>query len=152
MRRRYAETLRMAQESVTISRELPWQYLVATALSVLGLAERGLGRFEKAQQHQYESLQASSELGVFQWYVLPLSAIAILLADAGEHERAVDLYALSSRYPYVANSRWFQDVFGQHIEAIAAGLPPEVAEEARERGHARDLEATVKELLAELES
>ena len=151
MRRRYAETLRMAQESVTISRELPWQYLVATALSVLGLAERGLGRFDKAQQHHYESLQASSELGVFQWYVLPLSAIATLLVGAGEHERAVELYALASRYPCVANSRWFEDVFGRHIDAIAATLPLEVAEAARERGRARDLQATVKELLVELE-
>ena len=77
-------------------------------------------------------------------------ATALLLADAGKHERAVELYALASRYPFVANSRWFEDVFGRHIAAIAATLPPEVAEAARERGRARDLEETVKELLAEL--
>ena len=60
------------------------------------------------------------------------------------------MYALASRYPYVANSRWFEDVFGRHIEAVAATLPPEAVEAARERGRARDLDATVKELLAEL--
>ena len=43
-------------------------------------------------------------------------------------------------------------MFGRHIEAIAATLPPEIAEAARERGRARDLHATVKELLAELET
>ena len=63
----------------------------------------------------------------------------------------MELYALASRYPYVANSRWFADVFGRYIDALAATLPPEVAEAARERGRSRDLEATVKELLAELE-
>ena len=72
-------------------------------------------------------------------------------AIAGERERAVEVYALASRHPFVANSRWFYDVFGRHIEALAATLPPEVAEAARERGRARDLEATVKELLVELE-
>ena len=83
--------------------------------------------------------------------VHPLSGIARLLADAGQRERAVELYALTSRSPFVANSRWFEDVFGRHIDAIAATLPLEVAEAARARGRARDLDATMKELLAELE-
>ena len=83
--------------------------------------------------------------------VFPISGIALLLGDAGEPERAVELYALASSYPFVANSRWFEDVFGQHIEAVAATLPPDVAEAARERGRARDLQATVKELLVKLE-
>ena len=50
----------------------------------------------------------------------------------------------------MANSRWFELVFGRHIAAVAATLPPEVAEAARERGRARDLEATIQELLVEL--
>ena len=147
--RQYADALRMAQESVAVSREL-WQQCVANALSVLGLAARGLGKLDKAQQHLFESLQISSEIGVFQWYVLPLSAIAILLADLDERVQAVELYALACRYPLVANSRWFELVFGRHIAAVAATLPPEVAEAARERGRARDLEATIQELLVEL--
>jgi len=50
----------------------------------------------------------------------------------------------------VANSRWFEDVAGRHIAAVAATLPPEVVTAAQERGRARDLEATVAELLVEL--
>ena len=151
VRKRYVESLRLAQESVTVLRELNWQPLLAEVLPVLGLAERGLGRPDQARQHLYESLQISSEIGVFQWLVLPLSAIAALLTDAGHRERAVEIYALASRYPYVANSRWFEDVFGRHIDAVAATLPSDVGAAARERGRARDLQATVKELLAELE-
>ena len=74
---------------------------------------------------------------------------ALLLADRGEAARAVELYALASRHPAVANSRWFEDVAGKQIAALAAGLPPEVAAAARERGRALDLDATVAEWLAE---
>ena len=77
--------------------------------------------------------------------VHPLSGIALLLGNAGAREPAVALYALASRYPYVANSRWFEDVFGRHIDSLASTLPPDTAEAAR------DLQATMKEVLAEME-
>ena len=82
-----------------------------------------------------------------------LPAAALLLADRGEAERAVELYALASRYPYMANSRWFEDVAGRHIVAAAhpEGVPPELAVAAQERGRERDLWATLEELLTELE-
>jgi hypothetical protein len=59
-------------------------------------------------------------------------------------------YALASRYPRVANSRWFEDIAGRHLAAVAATLLPDVVSAAQERGRARDLEATVAELLIEL--
>ena len=83
--------------------------------------------------------------------MLALPATALLLADRGEAERAVELYALASRDPFVAHSRWFEDVAGVRIAAVAAALPPDVVAAAQERGRARDLWATARELLAELE-
>jgi hypothetical protein len=62
----------------------------------------------------------------------------------------VEIYALASRYPYVANSQWFEDIAGKQITAVAATLPPEVVAAAQERGRARDLQETVAELLVEL--
>jgi hypothetical protein len=50
--------------------------------------------------------------------------IAQVLAERGEVERAVEIYALVNRHPYVANARWFGDVFGQVVEKAAADLPP----------------------------
>jgi hypothetical protein len=79
-----------------------------------------------------------------------LPAAALLRMDAGEAERAVELYALASSYPFVANSRWFEDIAGREIAAAAEALPPEVGARAEERGQAKDLWATVKELLEEL--
>ena len=65
-------------------------------------------------------------------------------------ERAVEWYGLASRYPFVANSRWFEDVAGRHTTAVAATLPPDVIAAAQERGRARDVETTVARVLAEL--
>jgi hypothetical protein len=76
--------------------------------------------------------------------------VALLLADQGEHERAVELVALASRYGFVANSHWFEEVVGRHIAAVAATLPPGVVAAAQKRGRARDLNATVMELLVGL--
>jgi hypothetical protein len=49
--------------------------------------------------------------------------------------------------PFVANSHWFEDVAGRHVAAV---LPPDVVAAAQERGWARDLDATLAELLIEL--
>jgi hypothetical protein len=75
---------------------------------------------------------------------------ALLLADEGEGERAVELYALAERHPRVANSRWFDDVAGQHIAEVTASLPPGVEAKARERGQARSFREAATDLLAEL--
>ena len=80
--------------------------------------------------------------------VLPV--MDLFLAHQGERERAVELYALASRYNRVANSQWYEDVIGKHIAAVAATLPPDVVAAAQERGRTRDLWATAEELLAEL--
>ena len=75
---------------------------------------------------------------------------ATLSAAQGKPEQAVELYALASCHPYIANSRWFADVAGRDIEAVAEKVPPEVVAAAQERGRMRDLWATVEELLTEL--
>jgi hypothetical protein len=61
------------------------------------------------------------------------------------------LYALASRYPYVANSRWFEDVAGREIASVAETLPPRAIAAAWEQVRKRSLWTTVEELLAELQ-
>ena len=84
------------------------------------------------------------------WAIFSVAHMALLLADQGEAERAVELYALASRYPYVGHSRYWEHLAGRRIAAVAATLPPEVVAAAEARGRARDLAATVTQLLAEL--
>ncbi len=60
----------------------------------------------------------------------------------GQAGELVELCALVTRHPYFGNSRYREDITGKHIAAAAA---------AEERGRARDLDATVAELLGEFE-
>ncbi len=69
----------------------------------------------------------------------------------GENERAVEMYGLADylrnyKEMIVGSSSGFEE---ELIQAITAGLPPEVVAAAEERGRGRDLLATLKELLAE---
>jgi hypothetical protein len=118
----------------------------------MGLAERALGHHSRAQQCLLEALRTIAKIGAFAPSLFSLCLIALLLADRGEVERAIELYALASRYPFVANSRHLEDTAGKHIAALAATLPPDAVAAVQTRGRARDLEATVAELLMELEA
>jgi hypothetical protein len=119
------------------------------ALVGLRYAERGQGNLAQARQRLVEILQLTIEKDFVEplWYIFPL--VALLMNDQGEPERAVELYALASRVPFVANSRWFEDVAGRHITTAAKNLPPKVVAAAKARGRERDLWETAAELLAE---
>ncbi len=97
-----------------------------------------------------EALQTATEIGAFLPLLFAIPLAALFAADRGEKKRAVELYALASRYSFVANSRWCEDVFGRHIKAVAATLPSDVAAAAQARGQSRDLWAAAKALLAEI--
>jgi predicted ATPase/DNA-binding SARP family transcriptional activator len=146
----HVEAQALLQESVTIWQEIGNRTILVWPLTILGYAARGLGDIPQARQHLSEALRAIIEIGTRLPLLFALPLAALLLTDQGEKEQALEVYALASRYSFVANSRWFEDVAGKHIAAIAATLLPEVVAAAQERGRARDLEATVTELLAEL--
>jgi hypothetical protein len=81
-------------------------------------------------------------------HLLTLVGVARVLARQGDKDRALELLAL------VMNHRlsWqlAKDQAAPLIAELEADLSPDVVVAARERGRARDLEATVVELLAEL--
>jgi tetratricopeptide (TPR) repeat protein len=143
---RYADAQRLYRENLSASMEQ--QDTVAPA--GLGWAARGLGNLTGARQYLAKALRIAAKNLNQDTLKITLAMVALLLADQGEQERAVELYALVARYPFVANSRWFEDVIGRHVAAVAATLAPDVAEAARERGKSRDLAATVADFLVEL--
>jgi tetratricopeptide (TPR) repeat protein len=116
----------------------------------LALAAHGLGDTPGARQHLSQALELALERGVVPPLLWALPATALLLAGEGEIERAVELYALASRYRLVAESHWFADVVGKQTAAAADTLPAKRVAMLEQRGQASDLEATVAELLAEL--
>ena len=150
--RAYRTAQEWLRQSVTIYQQSGAYGSEGSALAGLVYAARGLGQAAQARGHLSAALRTVVETRQWMTALDSLPAAALLLMDGGEVERAVELYALAFRHGRVANSRWFEDVAGKHIAVAATTLPPEVVATAQERGRARDLWATMEDLLAELEA
>jgi hypothetical protein len=148
----YIEAQEQLGESIATYREYGLPNELAMALADSAAAACGLGQFEAARQDLQEALQTTFEGKIVGSLVHILPIAGLYLASVAEPEQAVEVNALAMRYPYVANSRWFEDVVGKHIAAAASTLPPEVVAAAQERGRERDLWVTAEELSEALET
>lgn len=116
---------------------------------LLGIVHLKFYRPEQAKEHIRDSFQIGVKIKSVLVHIPTLGAVALYLAYGGSLERAVEIYALASRYPLIAKSKWCQDVIGYPLTSLTASLSPEVIAAAQERGRKRDLDETVKELIAE---
>jgi tetratricopeptide (TPR) repeat protein len=146
----YVDAQALLQETSDFYRDAGLREMLGYDLAFLAIASRKVGQTPQARRCLCEALQIANDMRPPRPLSFILPAISLILVDQGEPERAVELYALASRYPQVANSRLFEDVVGKHIDAAAAALPPEVVAAAQERGRARDRGEAVEELLEEL--
>jgi predicted ATPase/DNA-binding SARP family transcriptional activator len=146
----YAEASRYLEESVAVYRGTGQPDDIACATAISAYAACGSGQLARAHETLSAALQMATELQYAYPIMYGLPAVGLLLAHQGEAERAVELYETASHYPLVVSSRWFADIAGATIDAAAANLPVEVVAEAKARGQARDLHATLSELLAQL--
>jgi len=151
----HTEAQQLLQESVAVFREIGTPADLGWAIAVSSYAVRSLGQVSRAQRYLCEALRILTEIRNVAALLYVLPAAALLLADAGQsagsnRERAVELYTLALRYPFVAKSRWFADVAGNQLAAVAATLPAERVAVLEESGQSLDLETTAAELLTEL--
>jgi hypothetical protein len=149
----YGEARRWLQESAGLCQETRQRSHLGQALALLALVARGSGDPAQARQYLSEALRvapADRDYATFMFQVIAVSAMALLLADEGQAEQAVELYATVSRYPLVSNSRLLADRAGPQMAAVAAQLPEDTAAAAQARGRAQDLEAAVAGMAAEL--
>jgi tetratricopeptide (TPR) repeat protein len=121
-------------------------------LGPLGLAAWQAGDLALARRSVVEALEIGMELGALMPVLYSLPVAALLLAEAGAIERAVQVYACATRYPFVANSCWFQDLIAGPMAAAADRLSTESAAAARERGQAQDWRTLAATLPAELQN
>lgn len=121
--------------------------MVDSNLSGLGMAAIGFGNRSLARRHLITELTEALETLAHARVKVALLGFALLYADQGKVEEAVRLHALVNRYPYIANSRWFADIAGDHLKAVAAELPATVAEEIKEQGRNLELWETAQSLI-----
>jgi tetratricopeptide (TPR) repeat protein len=148
----YAEAGTALRQGADVYGEIGHKHDLSRAVALLGCAARGQGRLVQAAAHLTEALQLGLDTGTPLGLLWALPVTALLLADLAQAERAIEVYALAERDSFVANSRWFADIAGWHIAAVAATLPPDVVVAAREHGREHDLQSMAQELFADLES
>jgi predicted ATPase/DNA-binding SARP family transcriptional activator len=144
----YVNTERWFEQSLAAYQEMGQRDAQSWSLAYLGYAAQGLDDLAQAQQYLYDALQMGVKANAFLSIVIALSGVALLMARMDDAERAVELWALLSRYPLISNAQLFQDTAGRYIAAVAADLPPETAVIAKERGLTRDLNAAATVMLA----
>jgi tetratricopeptide (TPR) repeat protein len=136
------EALSVFREGVLAFDQCAWEY------RNLGNAASGLGNLADARRYLRQALQAAVAAQTPTRQPLTLLAVARVLARQGEEEKALELLALvmSHRFSW----QMAKDQAAPLVAELEAELPPDVVAAALERGRARDLDATVAELLSEL--
>jgi len=120
-----------------------------TALTGLSRTEYGLGDRSNAWRHARQALQLYREIRLYTFFVyLTLADIAILLADSGEWLRAVELYNLVTQQGYLAQSRWFADLYTKEIDEAVSHLPMEEQASVKSNSKAMNLSGIIDNLLA----
>jgi tetratricopeptide (TPR) repeat protein len=147
----YVEAQEAFAEGARISREVRLRLnSIGLTFAGLGYAACLLGQLSQAQHHLAEALGNAVATKSFLTAVYVLPGVGLFLVATGATERAVEVWALAQCHPFVANSKWFEDVAGRELEVMVSSLPVEVAEAARERGRTLDLWETAEALRAEL--
>jgi predicted ATPase len=140
MRGDYVEAERLIQASKGF-------YQLFTSDLCLGWAAFGLGDYQAAEECFYGVLTLAAERQWLRAVLHALTGLAHLLAQAGEPECALELLALILGHP--ASHPEFKGRAARLQAELTTEMPSDVAAAAQERGRARDLEATVAELLVE---
>jgi tetratricopeptide (TPR) repeat protein len=147
----YDEANQLLEESIATLRKVPGAGEVGWVLSMLAYSEHRRGENEKAQGYLLEAFMMGRGIlaTITSWIAIPI--FAMMLADSGEFERAIELFAFVSRYPMISKSR-LVDIFKPSILIAESRLQKENVAEAQARSQARNLRDTIAEIIKELEN
>lgn len=127
--------------------------LLVESLSALGRAAYGAGIEDEVKPNLFQALKYSVEVHSSQAPLETFIQIAFILSQASEdwaQERAVELYGLATRYPYVSKSRWLMDTAGLEIEESIRELPVDFVATHRARGRVLEVWGAAAALREEL--
>jgi len=140
------------QESIEILRSHGSFGYLTSVIPNLSICMHGLGDYVAMRDVILEALQVNARISRQLGYLNIFPALALMRLVDGDLERAIEYYAYAASHRYVADSQWYYDVAGRHIELAAESLSPEVASAAQERGRNLDPGEVTKEVLIELEA
>ncbi len=144
----YDSAHQMLDRSATACRTAEVLPQLAISTGYLGYAERGLGNPAGAKKYLAEALRMGLEI-LIQWpLVTGIGLWALLLADGGELEQALEFYFCM--LPFEFGQSMFDTVISIH-KTILADIPSDVIAAAQKRGESRTLLTTAQEILAEIE-
>jgi tetratricopeptide (TPR) repeat protein len=146
----YDEAEQLARKAIAGSRRIGDLNRVSQNFACLGYVFRALGDARASKDTIFEALQIATDIKNYLALMLVLPAVALLLVDDDELERAVEIIALVKHYPVYARSRWMDDTAGQVVESAAEALAPDVVKAAQARGRSLDMWDTAARLLDEL--
>jgi predicted ATPase/transcriptional regulator with XRE-family HTH domain len=113
--------------------------MAGTSQAYLAYAFLALNQLSKGEQHLTRCLLEAVQIGSYLFAIQALPALALYEADRGNTIRAIELYELALKHPYVSESNWFDDIAGKRIKSLEAKISLEAAEAARIRGKSLEL-------------
>lgn len=132
-------------QDLNMREELTW------VMFLMSFVACELGRVAQAWNLVYDGFHTSVQIGTFMSKLIGLPILSFLLLEQADVEMAVEIYTLARSYPFVGGSQWFEDIIGKSIAEATTSLRPALVAAAEERGRHRNLDETLKEILAELE-
>jgi DNA-binding SARP family transcriptional activator/predicted ATPase len=122
--------------------EKGWMF---TSLTGLSRTDFALGDRSSAWLHARQAIQLYSEIQLFSFFAyLTLANIALLLVDRGEIQKGLEIYYFTTHQGYLAQSRWFADLFGKFFEDATARLPVEEQDIVKKNGLGMDFLETME--------
>jgi tetratricopeptide (TPR) repeat protein len=146
----YASGLERLEESAAIYQKIRYRDELGWALGGVSLAYHFLGQPQQARQNLCEALRIVLEVKGIYTLISGLPASALLLLEGGQVEKAVEVCALVRRKVCVYNNLWFEEIAGRKVDERLAELPPQIREQAEQRGRECNTYELVAVLLQEL--
>ena len=139
MQGRYDLAEREIKRHIDLCESLPRLDWIGFGKAILACIDYYKGNLVGAKQNLQQALENAEAQGFYATYIHSLALLARMLAEAGEVEGAVEVYATACSHPVTSNSKYFDDLFGRHVADRACHLPAEKVEAARARGRSLTL-------------
>lgn len=151
--RDFRSALRGFEDAARVPGSIRTAWLIAG--EGLGQVGRGMallktGRLNAAKSSFTTLLQHAVSAHRLDQLLYAIAGISTLLAETGDEMRALELYSLAARHPFVGNSCWFEDVFGQYIEKPSTVSPDCRMPKTIDKGEDYDLWEVAEKLVNRL--